>query len=188
MYLRNRSPTKPVSGTTPYEAWTGVKPQVDGLRVFGCQAFAHIPKDERKKLDLKSKKCIFLGYGINTKGYRQYDPLRKKLFHSKDIIFNKQKFGFDESTEPQKEPEGHVYLECSPPADPPTPSTDEPLTINLNLLVDRSGLRKENNQTTESRSLSWLMMLYQGRSRVMLMKAEIDSLKTHDVWELVEHS
>ena len=33
-YLRNRSPTKAVSGMTPFEAWTGEKPRVDGLRVF----------------------------------------------------------------------------------------------------------------------------------------------------------
>ncbi len=36
-YLRNRSPTKAVSGMTPFEAWTGEKPRVDGLRAFGCQ-------------------------------------------------------------------------------------------------------------------------------------------------------
>ncbi|KAL5494293.1 hypothetical protein EMCRGX_G015594 [Ephydatia muelleri] len=77
-YLRNKSPTKAVAEMTPYEAWTGKKPQVDGLRVFGCQAFVHIPKDERKKLDSKSRRCIFLGYGVTTKGYRLYDPLKKK--------------------------------------------------------------------------------------------------------------
>ncbi len=44
-YLRNRSPTRAVSGMTPYEAWTGEKPQMQGLRIFGCQAVAHIPKD-----------------------------------------------------------------------------------------------------------------------------------------------
>ena len=57
-YLRNRSPTKAVTGMTPYEAWTGRKSQVGGLRVFGCQAFVHILKEERKILDSKSKKCI----------------------------------------------------------------------------------------------------------------------------------
>lgn len=51
VYLRNRSPTKAVSGMTPYEAWTGTKPRVDGLRVFGCQAFVHVPKEQRKKLE-----------------------------------------------------------------------------------------------------------------------------------------
>ena len=86
-YLHNRSPTKVVCGMTPHEAWTGEKPRVDRLRVFGCQAFVHIPRDERNKLDSKSRKCILLGYGTTTKGYRLYDPLKKKLFHSRDVIF-----------------------------------------------------------------------------------------------------
>ena len=38
-YLRKRSPTKVVRRMTPQEAWTGAKPQVDHLRVFGCQAY-----------------------------------------------------------------------------------------------------------------------------------------------------
>ena len=75
-YLRNRSPTKAETEMTPYEAWTGEKPRVDHLRIFGCQAFVHIPKDERKKLDSKSRKCILMGYGTTTKGYRLYDPLK----------------------------------------------------------------------------------------------------------------
>lgn len=78
---------------------------MDGFRVFGCQAFVHIPKDERKKLDSKSKKCVFMGYGATTKGYRLYDPLRKKIIHSRDMIFNEQKYGFDETFESQKEQE-----------------------------------------------------------------------------------
>ena len=51
-----------VVGMTPYEAWTGEKPGVDGLRVFGCHVFVHVPKDERKKFDSKSRKCVLLGY------------------------------------------------------------------------------------------------------------------------------
>ena len=35
-YLRNRSPTKAIEGMTPHEAWTKEKPQVEHLRVFGC--------------------------------------------------------------------------------------------------------------------------------------------------------
>ena len=62
-YLRNRSPTEAVGGMTPHEAWTGEKPRIDGLWVFGCQAFVHIPKDERKKLESKSRKCVLIGYG-----------------------------------------------------------------------------------------------------------------------------
>ena len=103
-YLWNRSPTKAVCGMTPHEAWTGEKPQVDRIQVFRCQAFV-IPKGERKKLDSKSRRCILLGYGMNTKGYRLYDPLKKKVFHSRDVIFNEQKSGFEESSQAQKEPQ-----------------------------------------------------------------------------------
>jgi len=63
-YLRNRSQTKAIEGMTPYEAWMKKKSQVNHLDVFGCDAYAHIPKDERQKLDVSQnkKKCIFLGY------------------------------------------------------------------------------------------------------------------------------
>lgn len=64
MYLCNRSPTKALAKMTPFEVLTdGQIPDVLGLRVFGCQAYVHILKDS------KSKRCIFLGYGANTKGY-----------------------------------------------------------------------------------------------------------------------
>ena len=106
-----QNPTKAVDGMTPYEAWTGEKPQVDHLRIFGCQAFVHIPKPERKKLDSKSKKYILMGYGITTKGYRLYDSLKRKIVYSRDAIFNEQKCGFEEST--QQEPQKYVHLEYS---------------------------------------------------------------------------
>jgi hypothetical protein len=66
VYLRNRSPSVAVKGKTPFEALTGQKPNVKHLRVFGCEAYAHVPKDERKKLDSKARKCVFLGYGTET--------------------------------------------------------------------------------------------------------------------------
>ncbi len=90
VYLRNRCPTKAVEGKTPYEAWYGQKPKVDHLRVFGCDAFAHIPKDERGKFDTKTRKCILLGYGKETKAYRLYDISQKKILYSRDVQFNEE--------------------------------------------------------------------------------------------------
>ena len=49
-YLRNRNPTT-AAQTTPHEAWYGSKPHMKHLRVFGCTAYVHIPKDEQGKLD-----------------------------------------------------------------------------------------------------------------------------------------
>ena len=73
VYLRNQSPAMAVKGMTPFEAWTGEKPNVEHLRVFRCAAYAHVAKDDRKKLDVKSRKCILLGYGTETKGHQLYD-------------------------------------------------------------------------------------------------------------------
>ena len=46
----------------PGRVWTQKDVSYKHLRVFGCRAYVHIPKDERLKLDDKAKECIFLGY------------------------------------------------------------------------------------------------------------------------------
>ena len=58
------------------------------LKIFGCEAFVHIPKENRTKLDDKSMKCIFLGYADEDFGYRLWDPLKHKIIRSMDVIFN----------------------------------------------------------------------------------------------------
>ena len=37
------------------------KPCIEHLKIFGCAEDLHVAKNERKKLDLKTKKCIYLG-------------------------------------------------------------------------------------------------------------------------------
>jgi hypothetical protein len=96
VYLRNRNSTKSVSGVTPSEALFGKKPSVNHLRIFGCVAYAHISREERRKLDPKAKKCILLGYGTNVKGYRLYCLEEQTVFYSRDVIFNEKKFGFED--------------------------------------------------------------------------------------------
>lgn len=58
-----------MSNKTPQEAWSGFKPSVNHLRIFGCIAYAHIPKQKTEKLDQKSEKVIFVGY---SQGRMQY--------------------------------------------------------------------------------------------------------------------
>ncbi len=93
-YLRNRCPTRAVEGMTPYEAWHGEKPKVEHLRVFGCDAYTHIPRFESKKV----------GYGQETKGYRLYDPIRQKVLHSRDVRFNEDE---KDDTKVAKDDEDH---------------------------------------------------------------------------------
>eukprot|EP00253_Pinus_taeda_P028451 PITA_28451 len=60
-YLVNRSPSSGLENKTPREVWTGKKPSLSHLRVFGCDAYVHVPKEKRTKLDSKYEKCIIIG-------------------------------------------------------------------------------------------------------------------------------
>ncbi|MCO5554619.1 hypothetical protein L7F22_008151 [Adiantum nelumboides] len=65
VHIVNQSLSTPLNFKIPQEMWTTKKPNYNRLRVFGCEVFSHIPKDLRKKLDPKSHKCIFIGYGVD---------------------------------------------------------------------------------------------------------------------------
>ena len=49
--------------------------------------YTHIEKDERSKFDSKAKRCFLLGYGSETKGYRLYDIEKKRVIHSRNVVF-----------------------------------------------------------------------------------------------------
>ena len=51
------------------------------------RTFVHIPKDERAKLDAKTKECIYLRSPKDEFGYRLQGPINKKGVHNKDIVF-----------------------------------------------------------------------------------------------------
>ena len=70
IYLINRGPSIPLGCGILDEAWTSKKVSYSFLKTFGCEAFSHIDSENRTKLEAKSKKCVFVGYGINEFGYR----------------------------------------------------------------------------------------------------------------------
>ena len=56
------------------EKFTGRKPDMSHLKVFGCIAYVHIQDELRSKLDPKAEKCIFLGYSLEQKRYKVFQP------------------------------------------------------------------------------------------------------------------
>ena len=74
VYLSNRSLTRSVWEKTPQEVWSGRKPSISHMRVFGTISHVHIPNERRTKLDDKSERFIFIGYGSSSKGYKLYNP------------------------------------------------------------------------------------------------------------------
>ena len=87
-YIVNRTPTKVLKNTTPEEAWSWIKPDVSHFRVFGSDAWAHIPDAKYKALEPKSEKCIFFGYSEDVKGYRLLQPKSKNVIIRRDVKFD----------------------------------------------------------------------------------------------------
>ena len=90
--IRNRSPTTAVQHMTPYECFCGKKPDDSNFKVFGCTAYVHISKEQRRKWDVKSVRCIFIAYSIHSTGYCLWDPKAKRIHISRAIIFFEQDF------------------------------------------------------------------------------------------------
>ena len=90
-YVLNRSPTVAVKDVTPEEAWSGIKPSVEHFRVFGSIAHVHVPEVRRTKLEDKSYNCVLLGISDESKGYRLYEPISKKVVVSRDVVFEENK-------------------------------------------------------------------------------------------------
>jgi len=84
----NRTSTSAIHGMTHEEKFTGKKPDVSHLRVFGCITHVHVHDDKRSKLDPKAKKCIFIGYSSEQKGYRCFNPSIRKLQVNRDVVFD----------------------------------------------------------------------------------------------------
>ena len=78
-YLANRSPLLALEDKTPNEVWTAKKPSLSHLKVFGCDAYVHVPNDERIELNSKSERCIFIRYKDGLKGYNIWNQETRKV-------------------------------------------------------------------------------------------------------------
>ncbi len=56
--------------------------------MFGCIAYVHVPDELRTKLDPKAEKCVFIGYSLEQKGYKCYNPVTCQLRVSRDVVFD----------------------------------------------------------------------------------------------------
>lgn len=89
-YLTNRSPTTAIKvNKTPYELWYKQKPDLSKIRVFGCDAFACVPKQKRSKFEPSGAKMVMVGYDVGG-GYRLFDPESHKIVAARNVVFNEE--------------------------------------------------------------------------------------------------
>ena len=84
-YIKNRSPHRYVKDKTPYEAWSGLKPEVTHFHIFGSRAWAQIPSKKRKALDPQSTEFFFFGYPDGVKGYRLIDLSSDRIIIERSV-------------------------------------------------------------------------------------------------------
>src|SRR5258708_7948159 len=88
VWIKNRTPTQSLnSTTTPYQSYFGKKPSLSSLRLFGCKAYAHVPKVHQTKLGKCSIECIHIGFADDKKAYVLYSQEWRQLIKSWDVEF-----------------------------------------------------------------------------------------------------
>lgn len=94
-YLLNRSPTNALkTNVTPAELFYGRKPNLKNIKIFGCLAYSHIPKQKQgNKFDPKGELNFMIGY--TDHGYRLWDPKNEKLVIARNIVFDETKTAQD---------------------------------------------------------------------------------------------
>ena len=85
-FIQNRLPSRPID-KTPYELWTGNKPDLSFMQKFGADCYAYVPQQLRRKLDEKAIRLKFVGYDRDTKGYRLVNTITGKVTISRDVKF-----------------------------------------------------------------------------------------------------
>ena len=115
-YLTNRFLScSLIPNKTPFELFSGRKPDLSNLKVFGCTAFRFLEVGV-KRLDSKAVKEVFVGYGRTHDSDYLYNPVTGKIRHSRNVSFKEKEFlgfgsSFSEHCEFIPEPESSLDVE-----------------------------------------------------------------------------
>lgn len=88
--MRNVFPTK-LQDKSSLELFTGKRPSVGNIRVFGCSATVYIAKEVRDKLDYKSEEGILLDC-LPRLVYKVWLPSRKTAVLARHVRFRELRF------------------------------------------------------------------------------------------------
>ncbi|WVZ16376.1 hypothetical protein V8G54_009358 [Vigna mungo] len=212
-YLINRGPSVPLEHKIPEEVWSGKEIKLSHLKIFGCVAYVHISDQGRNKLDPKSKKCTFIGYGEDEFGYRLWDNENQKMIRSRDVIFNEKVMYKDRNNTCNNnlEQSRPVYVEMDDVIETPvieTPQSEESCENNDNEELDAPELsipapilrRSSRPHVPNRKYLNYILLTDEGEPESyeeacqmtnaskweLAMKDEMKSLMSNQTWELVE--
>ncbi|KAL2241052.1 UNVERIFIED_CONTAM: Retrovirus-related Pol polyprotein from transposon TNT 1-94 [Sesamum indicum] len=159
---------------TPQEAWSGYKPSVSHLRVFGSIAYTHIPDVKRTKLDNKSEKYLFIGYDQSSKSYKLHNPITGNIVISRDVEFDEE--GVWEWSTLKRETEYSTFFDDHEEEEDSAETNTPPPTQNAQ--VDETS---SSEGPWKFRSLRDIYDAPEEKA----MNEEIKAITKNDTWELV---
>jgi hypothetical protein len=77
-------PSPTLDNTTPLSRLLNITPDYSFLRTFGCACWPSLRKYNSRKLEFRSKMCVFLGYSPMHKGYKCLDRTTGRVYISRD--------------------------------------------------------------------------------------------------------
>ncbi|KAJ4777852.1 polyprotein [Rhynchospora pubera] len=91
VFLINRLPS---NKSIPFTTLFKKDPDYSLLRILGCLCFPLTRPYNSHKLELRSLPCVFLGYSSSQKGYRCLHLDTKKIYVSRNVVFDESNFPF----------------------------------------------------------------------------------------------
>ncbi|KAK2382604.1 secreted RxLR effector protein [Trifolium repens] len=202
-FTLNRVPSKTVD-KTPYEIWTGKRPSVSYMKIWGCEVY--VKRQISTKLEAKSDKCFFVGYPKETRGYYFYNRSEGKVVVARTGVFLEKEFiskgisgrkvELEEIQEPQsndtpmeeQEQETQNVVE----EQPAQVTQDQRRSNRIRHQPERYGyliteqgdvlLMDQDEPVTYQEAISGA----ESEKWLEAMKSELDSMYTNQVWTLVE--
>ena len=95
-YLINRLPSKVIHNTTPLERLFHHSPDYTSVRTFGFACWPNLRPYNSRKLQFRSKRCVFLGYSNLHKGFKCLDVSEGRVYISRDVVFDENIYPFSE--------------------------------------------------------------------------------------------
>jgi hypothetical protein len=163
-YLINRLPSRVIDNQTPLERLLDQKPDYSVLRVFGCACWPNLRSFNDRKLQFRSKRCVFFGYSNMHKCFKCLDVSEGRVYISRDVVFDEIVFPFSEL-----HPNAGACLR------------GEILLLPPDLLNPDTATNRDDFATT----LLQIYLLLSLRLQVKIMEETVENLKkTDQVWGL----
>lgn len=95
VYVHNLTIRSSAHSLPPSTALHGTIPSVKHIRVFGCDAYVkEADAHTTGTFFSKGVPCIFIGYAPDRMCWRFFNPVTRRILHSRDALFSEQQFSF----------------------------------------------------------------------------------------------